>query len=70
MIVTNILGTIDKKIDINKKIANTLEKLANDYIDYYFSTHKTRKTTLSTIISHEKYSILIAIIAQPISLAY
>ena len=56
--ITNILGTIDTKIDLNKKIANNLERLANDYLDYYFSTHETRKTTLSTVISHEKYSVV------------
>lgn len=35
-----------------------MERLANDYLDYYFSTHETRKTTLSTVISHEKYSVV------------
>ncbi len=56
--ITNILGSIDKKIEINKKKIEKLEAIAVDYLDYWYANHTVYNVKLESLVVSAKNAIV------------
>ena len=56
--ITNILGSIDKKIEINKRKIAKLEAIAVNYMDYWYSNHTTFNVKLENLVVSTKNAIV------------